>query len=197
MAARAADVPFALARVGVGSHRLGSARGIMCHVGERAERKFGVPMALVADGWRPRACLRHQQPATTRKSLLVDNMFDSVFTVQVRSRRIAEWPLCVACLKAQRRAQVFGALAFFVALGYMLFWFFQAPVESTVGQFALGFAFCAMASLAVVLGRRALMPALSAGLRLSRDCRTLVIKARHSSTLIQAELDEVKASRWY
>jgi hypothetical protein len=98
-------------------------------MGERVESSVGVPMASVVEGWRPLGCLRHEQPVSTRKSLLVDNL--------------------------------------------------------------------AMAALAVGLWRRALMPALSAGLRLSRDCRTLVIKARLSSPSIQVELDEVSASRWY
>jgi len=166
-------------------------------MGKRVERSVGVPMASVVEGWRPLGCLRHEQPVATRKSLLVDNLFDSMLSIQVRSRRIADWPLCEACLRAQRRAQVFCTLATIATLGFMWFLLARATVLSTVAQFVAGLVFCAMAALAVALWRRALMPALSAGLRLSRDCRTLVIRARLSSPPIQVELDEVSASRWY
>jgi len=161
------------------------------------ESSVGVPMASVVEGWRPLGCLRHEQPVSTRKSLLVDNLFDSILSIQVRSRRIADWPLCEACLKAQRRAQVFCTLATIAILGFMWFLLARATVLSTVAQFVVGLLFCAMAGLVVALWRRALIPALSAGLRLSRDCRTLVIKARLSSASIQVELDKVSASRWY
>jgi hypothetical protein len=166
-------------------------------MGERVESSVGVPMASVLEGWRPLGCLRHEQPVATRKSLLVDNLFDSILSIQVRSRRIADWPLCEVCLKAQRRAQVFCTLVTLATLGIMWFLLARVTVLSMVAQFVVGLVFCAMAALAVGLWRRALMPALSAGLRLSRDCRNLVIKARLSNPSIQVELDEVSASRWY
>lgn len=154
-------------------------------------------MASVAEGWRPLGCLRHGQPTASRSAVLVDNHFDIVLSIQARSRRIPDWPLCAVCLKAQRRAQVYCAFVSIVAVGFAWFLLARATVQSTMASFFLGFVFCVLGALAVALWRRALMPALSAGLRLSRDCRTLVVKARASSPSIQAELHEAGASRWY
>jgi hypothetical protein len=129
--------------------------------------------------------------------VLVDNHFDIVLSFQARSRRITEWPLCATCLKAQRRARVYCTLVTIALVGFVWFLLVRAATRSTVVEFFLGFVFCALGALAFTLWRRTLMPALSAGLRLSRDCRTLVVKARPSSPSIQAELQDVSASRWY
>jgi hypothetical protein len=169
----------------------------MCDVGERAERSFGVPMATVADGWRPSGCLRHEQPPVTTKSLVVDTFFESILSMQLRSRRIADWPLCATCLGAQRRARRLCVLVTIADLGFIWFLFAHATDRSTMVQILWGLLFVSMFELSLALWRRALMPALSAGLRLSRDCRTLVVKARPSSRSTQVELHEVGAGRWY
>jgi hypothetical protein len=154
-------------------------------------------MASIADGWRPRRCLRHDQPAIERRSLLVDNLLDSVLSVQVRNVRIPDWPLCDGCLEAQRRARWLAAGTSIATLGYVWLLLTHAAGQSFVTQLILALAFVALWSLDVAVGRRALMPALSAGLRLSGDRATLAVKTRLGDPSVQAELEDVSASRWH
>jgi hypothetical protein len=152
-------------------------------------------MSVVADGWRPELCLLHERDFVERRSVFVDNLFESVLSIQLRSRRIADWPLCVECHRARLRAAIATVPATVLTVGYLWWLTASAPSHSAASMFVLGLLLVGMFLVDLVLCRRCVMPGLSAGLRLSRDGKALVIKARTGVASIEADLHRAGAER--
>jgi hypothetical protein len=164
-------------------------------VGEQSERHFEIPTSVVVDGWRPGRCLLHDRDVVERRSVLVDNLFESVLSIQLRSRRIDDWPLCAECHRARLRATIATVPATVVTVGYLWWLVAGAPPHSAAMTTVLGLLLVAMLLVDLVLWRRCLLPALSAGLRLSRGGKLLVIKARAGVASIEADLHRAGAQR--
>jgi len=154
-------------------------------------------MGSIDAGWRPQRCLRHDQPAVERRTLLVDSLGDAVLSFQVHHRRVSDWPLCAECLRDRRRSQALAlvvGLAVVALAGYLLT---SSGTRAPLAEIVAGLLLAAVAALAVVVSRRAVLLALSAGVRMSRDGQTLVLRVHGSNVLALSKVDAIGARRWY
>lgn len=166
-------------------------------MGGEARCDVGVPMGSIDAGWRPERCLRHNQPAVERRTLLVDSLGDSVLSFQVHHRRVSDWPLCAECLRDRRRSQALALVVGLAAVALAGCLLTSGGTRAPLAELVAGLLLVAVAALAVVVCRRAVLPALSAGVRMSCDGRTLVLRVRASDALALSEVDVVGARRWY